>query len=102
PPTITYVDEPPKASFGFAPASSASGIAALISNLANQAAEAEAAPLPPPPPPPPPAVKVRPIRVRHLEQADLIHQVNPVYAPLAKQTRVQGIVVLEATISKEG
>jgi protein TonB len=102
PPTIAYVDEPPKANFGFAPASSASGIAALISNLANQPTEAEAPPLPPPPLLPPPAVKAKPIRVSHLEKADLIHQVNPAYPPLAKQTRVQGVVVLEATISKEG
>jgi protein TonB len=32
----------------------------------------------------------------------LIYQVKPVYPPLARQARVQGVVVLEAVISKEG
>jgi protein TonB len=34
--------------------------------------------------------------------ANLISQVKPVYPPLAKQARIQGVVVLEAEISKEG
>jgi serine/threonine-protein kinase len=34
--------------------------------------------------------------------ANLISQVMPVYPPLAKQARIQGVVVLEAEISKEG
>jgi protein TonB len=28
--------------------------------------------------------------------------VNPVYPPIARQTRVQGVIVMEAIISKEG
>jgi periplasmic protein TonB len=32
----------------------------------------------------------------------LISQVSPVYPPLAKQARLQGEVVLEAVISREG
>ena len=36
------------------------------------------------------------------EQASLIRQVRPPYPPLAKQARIQGAVVLEAVISKEG
>src|SRR2546422_675855 len=54
---------------------------------------------PPPPPPPPPQ------RVRvggSVIAANLINQVKPVYPPLAKQARIQGVVVLEAEISKEG
>src|SRR2546421_312047 len=57
------------------------------------------APPPPPPPPPPPA------RVRvggNVQQANLLSQTKPVYPPLAKQARIQGVVVLEAEISKEG
>jgi TonB family protein len=57
------------------------------------------APPPPPPPPPPPQ------RVRvggNVQQANLLQQVRPVYPPLAKQARIQGVVVLEAVISKEG
>ena len=32
----------------------------------------------------------------------LLRRVDPVYPPLAKQARIQGVVVLEAEISKEG
>jgi protein TonB len=37
-----------------------------------------------------------------VKPASLIHQVNPVYPPIARQTHVQGIVVMEATIDKDG
>ena len=37
-----------------------------------------------------------------MEAANLIHQVNPIYPPLARQARVQGVVVMEAAISKDG
>src|SRR2546427_304668 len=50
---------------------------------------------PPPPPQPPPAPA-------HVPPATLLPQVEPVYPPLAKQARIQGVVVLEAEISKEG
>ena len=56
------------------------------------------------PPPPPPAAKP-PQRVRvggNVQQANLIRQVKPPYPPLAKQARIQGTVVLEAVISKQG
>jgi periplasmic protein TonB len=34
--------------------------------------------------------------------SNLIYQTDPVYPPLAKQARVQGSVVLEVVINKEG
>jgi periplasmic protein TonB len=37
-----------------------------------------------------------------VQQANLIRQVKPPYPPLAKQARIQGAVVLEAVISKQG
>ena len=55
---------------------------------------------PPPPPPPPPQQRVR--VGGNVIAANLISQVKPVYPPLAKQARIQGVVVLEAEISKEG
>ena len=62
----------------------------------------EAAPLPPPPPPPPPAPPER-VRVGgNVQAANLIHQVKPEYPPLAKQARIQGVVVMEAEINEEG
>src|SRR6516164_6794982 len=37
-----------------------------------------------------------------VSQGLLIHQVKPVYPPLARQARIQGTVVLQALISKDG
>jgi protein TonB len=62
------------------------------------------------PPPPPPAVKkeekaVVPQRIRvggNVQGAKLVQQPKPVYPPLAKQARIQGVVKLHALISKEG
>ena len=55
---------------------------------------------PPPPPPPPPekplhvgGVIRRPMKVRH---------VDPVYSPIAQMTRIQGLVIIEATIGPDG
>ncbi len=63
-------------------------------------------PVAPPPPPPPPEKKVEaPKRIRvggQVQQARLISQPKPTYPPLAKQARIQGVVRLEAVISKTG
>jgi protein TonB len=57
---------------------------------------------PPPPPPPKPAAPKR-IRVGgQVESARLIFQPHPEYPPLAKMARIQGVVRLDATISKDG
>ncbi len=60
-----------------------------------------------PPPPPPPKIEapkpVQRIRVGgNVQQANLISNPKPVYPPLAKAARIQGTVVLEAVISKQG
>jgi protein TonB len=58
----------------------------------------EAAP-PPPPPPPPPA----PVRVGGaIRQPTRLKNVNPVYPPIAQSARVQGVVIIEATIGTDG
>lgn len=62
------------------------------------------------PPPPPPVVKeapkpVTPQRIRvggNVQQAKLVRQPKPVYPPLAKQARIQGVVKLNAIIGKDG
>ncbi len=101
PSQIVYVDEPENPIVGFAPSAGNNSIGSLLRDLVNKRPEVVEPPVPPPPPPP--AVKPSgPIRVSHLEHADLVHQVNPVYPPLARQTRVQGVVVLEALISMDG
>ncbi|PYV38369.1 MAG: energy transducer TonB, partial [Acidobacteria bacterium] len=62
-------------------------------------------PLAPPAPPLPSHAThtIHPVRIGGgVQQASLIRQVRPQYPPLAKQARIQGAVVLEAVISKQG
>jgi protein TonB len=53
-------------------------------------------------PPPPPATNAHPPRVSRMMEGNLTYRVQPQYPPLARQARVQGIVVLRAMISREG
>jgi protein TonB len=56
----------------------------------------------PPPPPPKPQAPKR-IRVGgQVELAKIIFRPNPEYPPLAKMARIQGVVRLDAVISKDG
>jgi protein TonB len=56
-------------------------------------------PAPPPPPPPPQA----PLRVGgDIKEPKKIKHVPPVYPPIAQSAKVQGIVILEATIGRDG
>jgi protein TonB len=50
----------------------------------------------------PAPVAVKPLLVSHLSEANLLHKVQPVYPPLARQARVQGAVELRAIIGKTG
>jgi protein TonB len=105
PAKIVYVDDPVSPPTGLAPSPGNNSTGVLIRNPIYRQPEAVALPPLPPSPPPPtpaPAVKVEPFRVSHMELADLVHRVNPTYPPLARQARVQGVVVLEAVINKEG
>jgi protein TonB len=43
-----------------------------------------------------------PVRISHMSEGDLVHKVLPTYPPLARTARIQGQVVLQALISKEG
>jgi periplasmic protein TonB len=51
---------------------------------------------------PPPTRSAHPPRVSRMMEGNLIYRVQPQYPPLARQARVQGIVVLQAVISREG
>jgi len=53
-------------------------------------------------PPPPPTPSAHPPRVSRMMEGNLIYRVQPQYPALARQARVQGIVVLRAMISHEG
>jgi protein TonB len=49
-----------------------------------------------------PRPAVPPVRISHMSEGDLVHKVLPVYPPLARSARIQGQVVLQAVISKQG
>jgi protein TonB len=84
----------------------------LTSILGTGVAGPEAGPPPPPPapprspePPPPPAppAPLAPVRVGGaVLVSKLIFQVAPSYPPLARASRTQGVVILEAVITGEG
>src|SRR6185295_3761944 len=55
---------------------------------------------PPPPPPPPPAA---PVRVGgNIKPPMKTKDVRPSYPPIAQSARVQGVVIIEATIGPNG
>jgi protein TonB len=49
-----------------------------------------------------PAPVVKPVRLSHMSEGDLVRKVLPTYPPLARSARIQGTVVLQAMISKLG
>jgi protein TonB len=53
------------------------------------------------PPPVRPTI-ARPPMISHMMEGNLIHRVQPDYPPLARQARIQGAVVLQAVISRDG
>ena len=57
----------------------------------------------PPSPPPPAPARRAPVRVGgEITAPRLLHRVEPVYPLIAQQAMVQGMVILEATIDREG
>lgn len=52
--------------------------------------------------PAPPPMIARPVRVSHMSEGDLIRRVQPQYPPIARTAGIQGQVVLQAVISKQG
>jgi periplasmic protein TonB len=94
---IAFVVDPPR-EFAPVPVSPITAVGPVLRDMVERRAAIE----PPPPELPPPPPSTGPLRVSNLERADLLHQVRPVYPPLAKQAHVQGIVILEATIAKDG
>jgi protein TonB len=53
--------------------------------------------------PPPPPVRQEPVRIGGtIRQPQKVHNVDPVYPAIAQAARVQGIVIIEATLSPDG
>jgi len=108
PEKIAVINEPPVPSLGFLPLAAGGTRNSLPLGLLDSPALSggPATPVlapPPPVPPRPPSFKAEPIRQGGIVQAaNLIHQVTPVYPPIAQRTRIQGVVVMEATVSKDG
>jgi protein TonB len=57
---------------------------------------------PPPPRRPEKEPSKEPVRIGTLDPARVVNHVAPIYPPLARQARIQGVVLLEAVISKTG
>lgn len=100
------VDEPPRLPAGFVPVSGDGVRGSSLIDLISNHGTIEPPPAPPvAPTPPPPPVVMKPELLRRggdVQAANLIYQVKPVYPPLARQARVQGAVVVEAIINKDG
>ena len=58
--------------------------------------------LTPPPPPPPPERPRAPVRVGEVTAPSKVHDVAPAYPLIAQSARVQGVVIIEATIGVDG
>jgi periplasmic protein TonB len=55
-----------------------------------------------PPPPPPPAPRA-PVRTGgRIQEPALVKRVPPVYPPIAVSAKLQGVVILEATVGRDG
>jgi protein TonB len=103
PSDIALISDDPSDAFTEITSSPISTVGSLLRSIAERP---EVSTVPEPPPPPMPAVTPpasAPIRVGgKVQAANLVHQILPKYPALARQARVQGAVILEATIDREG
>jgi protein TonB len=59
--------------------------------------------LPPPPPPPLPQVASAPVRIGgQIKAPALVHRGEPIYPDFAAMAQVTGLVILEATVNRDG
>ena len=52
--------------------------------------------------PPPRPAALKPLRISHWAEGNLVYRVQPLYPEIARQARIQGAVVLRAVVSKNG
>jgi protein TonB len=106
------VDQPNAGEAGFMPGGPGTvgigipGIVAFGDPNGTVATPPPAPPAPPPAPPKAPDVAPAPTapvrRGGELMKSSLVHQVTPVYPPLAIKTRTEGAVMIEAVITRQG
>lgn len=58
--------------------------------------------VPPPPPPPPPPEAPKTVRVGVVKAPAKVHDLTPTYPAIAQAARVQGVVIIQATIGIDG
>ena len=51
---------------------------------------------------PKPPTPTHPIKISHWTEGNVVYRLQPVYPPLAREVRIQGVVVLRAVISRAG
>ena len=74
-----------------------------VDNTSNSIPGGGATDFTPPPPPPAPEVRKEPVRIGgDVKPPQKVRHVNPVYPAIAQSARVQGIVIIEATIGPDG
>jgi protein TonB len=80
-----------------------SGAERLAGGIVAGVASLEALPPPAPPPPPLPHPPAVPVRIGgQVRQPPLLSRVPPAYPLLAVSSRVEGVVILEALVDREG
>ena len=94
PPTVGLIDEPELPPEATAETGTA-GIGSAL-DLFNVASDS------PKPVSPPPTVPQRVPVTSTIQAARLVSRVQPIYPPLARQSRIEGSVVLHAVINKDG
>lgn len=87
-------DPPPDVGNGPYLPGAQSGYSGGVANMFTEGAR----PLLPAPVP----AAIRPLHLSHMSEGSLTHKVQPVYPPLARSARIQGTVVLQAVISRQG
>ena len=103
---IIDAPEPSEGVIGGVPGGVPGGVAGgVLESILARSIQQEPLAAPPPPPPPPPKAMARqePYRVGgDVKEPRIIKLVPPKYPPLASKSRVQGTVVLEATLREDG
>ena len=100
PRTVGFIDEPELPPEAIAETGT-TGIGSAL-DLFNVASDSPKPVNPPAPPIVPPIVRQRVPVTSTIQAARLVSRVQPIYPPLARQSRIEGSVVLHAVINKDG